>query len=144
MSHFRSSGRDHLAIPGPSVIPDRVLRAMHRGSPNIYGDELSALTSNLLSDLKSLARCTGELAIYISNGHGIWEAALCNTLSRGDRILALTCGRFGHNWVSLAQELGVEVQVLDFGNESPADPAQVEAVLRADTDHRFKALITVQ
>ena len=73
-----SFGRDLLAIPGPSVIPDRVLNAMHRASPNIYEGELLDLTDRILADLKTLAGTMHHAAIYIANGHGAWEAALAN------------------------------------------------------------------
>jgi len=137
-------GRDHMAIPGPSVIPDRVLRAMHRSAPNIYAGPLVELTAGLLTDLKKIARCQGHALIYIGNGHAGWEASLCNTLSRGDRILALITGRFGLGWVQMARRLGIEVETIEFGITEPADPARVQAALEADTGHTFKAVITVQ
>ncbi len=137
-------GRDHLAIPGPSVIPDRVLRAMHRSAPNIYAGPLVELTTGLLSDLKQIARCQGHAVFYIGNGHAGWEASLCNTLSRGDRVLALITGRFSLGWVKMARDLGIEVETIEFGNTEPADPARVQAALEADTTHAFKAVITVQ
>ncbi|MEM9754710.1 MAG: alanine--glyoxylate aminotransferase family protein, partial [Pseudomonadota bacterium] len=72
-----ANGRHHLAIPGPSVMPDRVLQAMHRPAPNIYGGgELEAMTHSIIADLKTVARTTGEVAMYIANGHGAWEAAV--------------------------------------------------------------------
>jgi alanine-glyoxylate transaminase/serine-glyoxylate transaminase/serine-pyruvate transaminase len=137
-------GRDHLAIPGPSVIPDRVLRAMHRSAPNIYAGPLVDLTAGLLSDLKKIARCQGHVVFYIGNGHAGWEASLSNTLSRGDRILALITGRFSLGWVQMARRLGIEVETIEFGGTEPADPARVQAVLDADTKHAFKAVISVQ
>lgn len=137
-------GRDHLAIPGPSVIPDRVLRAMHRSAPNIYSGPLVELTAGLLVDLKQIARCQGHAIFYIGNGHAGWEASLCNTLSRGDRILALITGRFALGWVQMARDLGIEVETIEFGDTEPADPARVQAALEADTTHTFKAVITVQ
>lgn len=137
-------GRDHLAIPGPSVIPDRVLRAMHRSAPNIYAGPLVDLTAGLLSDLKKIARCEGHAVFYIGNGHAGWEASLCNTLSRGDRILALITGRFSLGWVQMARRLGIEVETIEFGDREPADPARVQAALEADVKHAFKAVITVQ
>lgn len=139
-----SSGRAHLAIPGPSIMPDRVLRAMHTAAPNIYEGELIELTKTIFRDLNVVAENSGHAIIYIGNGHATWEASLVNTLSRGDRILALVTGRFGHGWVSTAQALGVDVQVIDFGMQSSADPAQLRAVLEADTDKSIKAVITVQ
>lgn len=137
-------GRDHLAIPGPSVIPDRVLRAMHRSAPNIYAGPLVDLTAGLLRDLKQIAGCQGHALLYIGNGHAGWEASLCNTLSRGDKILALVTGRFGLGWVEMARQLGVEVETIEFGDTQAADPARVQAALEADTQHEFKAVITVQ
>ena len=73
-----SSGQTYLAIPGPSVIPEEVLRSMHRSAPNIYEGELIEITRSLIPDLNYVARSSGNVAIYIANGHGIWEAALSN------------------------------------------------------------------
>ena len=84
-----SNGRTYLAIPGPSVIPDAVLQAMHRASPNIYEGELHDLTRSLIPDLKAVAKTDHNVAIYIGNGHAAWEAALSNVLSRGDTVLVL-------------------------------------------------------
>ena len=137
-------GRDLVAIPGPSVTPDRVLRAMHRSSPNIYAGPIVDLTVGLLSDLKQIAQCEGDAILYIGNGHAGWEASLCNTLSPGDRILVLVTGRFGRGWGQMAQSLGVEVETLEFGETGPVDPAKVQAVLEADSAHTFKAVLTVQ
>ena len=136
-------GRDHLAIPGPSVIPSRVLRAMHRPAPNIYEGELVEIVEKACTDLAALARSSAEPVIYIGNGHAAWEASLVNVLGRGERALALVTGRFGLGWARTARALGIEAEMLDFGAASPADPARVEAVLREDTGHRIKALMTV-
>ncbi len=137
-------GRTLLAIPGPSVIPDRVLAAMHRPSPNIYTGELIEITETLYPDLRRVACTNSDVAIYIANGHGAWEAALRNTLSAGDKILVLATGTFGLGWGELAESLGIEVQLLDFGFQSDADPDQVEEVLRNDKDSNIKAVLTVQ
>ncbi len=137
-------GRTQLAIPGPSVIPDRVLAAMHQPSPNIYTGELIEITETLYPDLKRVARTKSDVAIYIANGHGAWEASLRNTLSAGDKILVLATGTFGLGWGELAKSLGIEVQLLDFGFQSDADPDQVEEVLRNDKDSNIKAVLTVQ
>lgn len=137
-------GRTQLAIPGPSVIPERVLAAMHRPSPNIYEGELIELTASLFPDLKAVARTRSNVAIYISNGHGAWEAALKNTLNRGDKVLVLATGLFGKGWAELAETLELEVQLLDFGMQSDADPGQLEKTLRADIDRKIKAVLTVQ
>ena len=137
-------GPSQLAIPGPSVMPDRVLRAMHRPSPNIYAGELIDLTNTLYPDLKTVARTSHNVAIYIANGHGAWEAAVRNTLNPGDKAVVLSTGRFGAGWAELAQTCGVEVELVDFGMQSDADPNRVEEILRADTENRIKAVLTVQ
>ena len=134
-----ANGHPYLAIPGPSVIPDRVQRAMHRGSPNIYEGGLLELVDSLWPDLRMVAGTTGHVAAYIANGHGGWEAANANLFSRGDKALVLACGQFGHSWAISARQMGVEVEVLDFGKAAPADPGQVEAALRADREGRIKA-----
>ncbi len=127
-----SNGRAYLAIPGPSVLPDRVLAAMMRPSPNIYAGDLVAMVEGIWPDLRELAGTTGQVAAYICNGHGAWEAANSNLFSRGDKALVLATGTFGHGWANTARGLGVDVQVLDFGRSVAADPMQVEAALRAD------------
>ncbi|MGA0539173.1 pyridoxal-phosphate-dependent aminotransferase family protein [Neotabrizicola sp. VNH66] len=135
-------GHPYLAIPGPSVTPDRVQRAMHRTSPNIYEGQLVEMVESLWPDLKRLAGTANHVAAYIGNGHGAWEAANTNMFNRGDKALVLSCGRFGHGWAAHARDMGIEVELLDFGTASPADPARVEAALRADTGHRIKAVLT--
>jgi alanine-glyoxylate transaminase / serine-glyoxylate transaminase / serine-pyruvate transaminase len=137
-----AAGRPYLAIPGPSVIPDRVLRAMHRGSPNIYGGPLLELVAGLWPDLRQLAGTVGHVAMYIGNGHAAWEAANANIFSRGEKALVLAMGQFGLSWAGSARAMGIEVEVLDFGKSSPADPDRIEAVLRADAGHRIKAVLT--
>lgn len=127
-----SFGPEHLAIPGPSAMPDRVLRAMHRPSPNIYAGELPDMLPGLKRDLKAVARTAGEVAIYIGNGHAAWEAALANTSAPGSRILVPTTGLFGHGWGEMARRMGIETTVLEFGKRAPADPDRIEEALRID------------
>ena len=129
-----SNGRPYLAIPGPSVMPDRVLAAMHRAAPNIYTGALHDLTHSLYPDLKSVARTAHNAAIYIGNGHAAWEAALANTLSRGDKVLVLATGSFGISWGVMATALGVQVEVMDFGPEADVDLARVQDRLQGDRD----------
>ena len=138
-----SHGRPYLAIPGPSVVPDRVLQAMHQPAPNIYGGALADTVRSIIADLKTVARTQHQATIYIANGHGVWEAALANVLSRGDRVLVLATGLFGLGWANMAERLGAEVEILDYGNRSDIDLAQAEAVLRADTEGRIKAVMAV-
>lgn len=137
-------GRPYLAIPGPSVMPDRVLRAMHRASPNIYEGELHDKVAEIWPRLRAVARTSQHCAIYIGNGHAAWEAANANLFSRGDKALVLAVGRFGIGWAESARAMGVEVDVLDFGKSTPVDMARLEATLRADTGHKIKALLATQ
>ena len=138
-----SQGRAYLAIPGPSVMPDAVLRAMHRASPNIYEGELHDLTNGLIPDLKAVAMTTHNVAIYIGNGHAAWEAALSNVLSPGDTVLVLATGRFGIGWGEMATGLGAQVQTIDYGTESAIDLAMVEEALTADKAGKIKAVMDV-
>ncbi len=135
------SGRSYLAIPGPSVVPDRVLNAMHRASPNIYEGEIVAITHTLVADLKRLVLTDQHVAIYIANGHGAWEAAISNMFSRGDNALCAATGRFGHGWAEATRRMGVEVEVVDFGMAAPADPERIAAALRADAGHAIRAVL---
>jgi len=137
-----SHGRPYLAIPGPSVVPDRVLAAMHRPSPNIYAGALHDLVDSLIPDLRAVARtAAGHVAIYIGNGHAAWEAANTNIFSRGDRALVLVTGRFGQGWADAAGRLGIAVDTIDFGRRSPADPARLAEALAADTAHTIRAVL---
>jgi len=138
-----SNGLAYLAIPGPSVMPDRVLRAMHRAAPNIYRGGVIDLTAGLIPDLRALARTSGDVAIYIGNGHAAWEAALANVLNPGDHVLVIATGRFGHGWADMARGLGVVVQVLDFGPAASFDPAAVAAALAVDRAHALRAVLCV-
>ena len=137
-----ANGVHYLAIPGPSVMPERVLQAMHRSAPNIYTGELVELTHTLVPQLKAVARTEHHVAMYIANGHGAWEAALSNTLSRGDKVLALATGRFCHGWSEMAMKMGIEVEVMDFGRRAPIDHEAVADRLRQGDD--FKAVLSVQ
>jgi alanine-glyoxylate transaminase/serine-glyoxylate transaminase/serine-pyruvate transaminase len=138
------AGREFLAIPGPTTIPDAVLQAMHRPPLDIYSDDMVQLTESLLGDLGKLFATKGKCYIYIANGHGAWEAVLSNVLSRGDKILVLESGRFALNWGMAAAAMGVEVEVLKGGWRRAVRPAEVEARLRQDKEHHIKAILVVQ
>jgi alanine-glyoxylate transaminase / serine-glyoxylate transaminase / serine-pyruvate transaminase len=137
-------GREFLAIPGPTTVPDEVLRAMHRPAIDIYSGDLVKLTESCLSDLKHIFRTDGHIYIYAANGHGAWEAALCNVLSRGDKVLVCQSGLFAVGWGEMAQVLGVEVEILPGDWRRAVDPAAVEARLKADTAGEIKAVLVVQ
>jgi alanine-glyoxylate transaminase/serine-glyoxylate transaminase/serine-pyruvate transaminase len=138
------AGREFLAIPGPTNMPDDVLRAMHRPALDIYSREMVELTAGLLGDLTKLFATKGQSYIYIANGHGAWEATLSNVLSRGDKVLVLESGRFAINWGAAAAAMGAEVEVLKGDFRRAIRPAEVEARLRQDKTHRIKAVLAVQ
>lgn len=136
-------GRSYLAIPGPSVIPDRVLRAMMRPAPNIYGGPLHEMVEGLIERLRTVARTRHEAVIYIGNGHAGWEAALANVVRPGDRVLVPAAGRFGHGWAATARAMGIEAEVIEHGMGGPIDPGRVEAALRADREGTIRAVLAV-
>src|SRR5271163_4876941 len=138
------AGREFLAIPGPTNMPDEVLRAMHRPALDIYSDEMVQLTDGLLGDLSRLFATKGKSYIYIANGHGAWEAVLSNVLSRGDKVLVLESGRFAIGWGNAAAAMGADVEVLQGDWRRAVRPADVEARLRQDKDHKIKAILVVQ
>jgi alanine-glyoxylate transaminase/serine-glyoxylate transaminase/serine-pyruvate transaminase len=138
-----SQGRQYLAIPGPSVMPDRVLQAMHQPCPNIYEGGLIEMTHSLIPDLKYVAGTMGNAVIYVANGHGAWEAAVSNILAAGDTVLVLATGRFCVGWGEMASSLGVEVETIDFGGQHTIEYDQVRDHLRADTSGRIKAVMAV-
>ena len=109
-------GRPYLAIPGPSVIPDRVLRAMHQGSPNIYEGPLIEMVASLWPDLRAVAGTTGHVAMYIGNGHaGVGGGERQPLLARGQGAGAGRRGSSAYRWANSARAMGIEVEVLDFG-----------------------------
>ena len=136
-----AQGRTYLAIPGPSVIPDAVLSAMHQAAPNIYEGDLVDMTFGMMPDLKRVARTNQHAAFYIANGHGAWEAALSNVIAPGGRILVPATGRFAHGWADMAAGLGAAAEIIDFGRAGPFDPARVHEALVADKAHGIKAVL---
>lgn len=136
-------GPTTLAIPGPSIVPERVLRAMHRAVPNIYSGPLVELTQSLVPDLRAVARTEGHAIFYICNGHGVWEAALANTHARGDLVLIPYTGRFSEGWGKVAEGLGLRAEFLQIPEGVPIDAAAVGARLRADKGHEIKSVLAV-
>ena len=139
-----AAGREFLAIPGPTNMPDEVLRAMHRPALDIYSDQMVELTDSLLRDLSSLFATKGHSYIHIANGHGAWEGALSNVLSRGDKVLVLESGRFAIGWGNTAAAMGADVEVLKGDWRRAIRPAEVEARLKQDKNHEIKAILAVQ
>lgn len=138
----RVPGRNFLFVPGPTNIPDRVQRAMMVAMEDHRSPQFPELTAQVLSGLGKLFKsASGQIVMFPSSGTGAWEAALTNTLSAGDRILAARFGQFSRLWIEMAQKLGFEVQVLDceWGEGVPID--RVAEALRKDTQHRIKAVL---
>ncbi len=138
------AGREFLAIPGPTTMPDEVLQAMHRPALDIYSKQMVELTDGIMADLGRLFATKGKTYIYIANGHGAWEAVLSNVLSRGDKLLVLESGRFAIGWGQAARAMGAEVEVLRGDWRRAVRPAEVEERLRADREHAIKAIVVAQ
>ena len=136
-----AAGRPYLAIPGPSVMPDAVLQAMHQPAPNIYEGDIVTMVQGMVPDLKKVARTDGKVAIYIANGHGAWEASLTNIAGPGDKVLVCVTGRFGHGWADMAEGLGITADKIDFGTKAGIDATRLEEALKADTSHEYKAVL---
>ena len=132
-----TTGRTYLAIPGPSVSPDRVLNAMHRTAPNIYEGEIVDMVRGHDRRSRRVAMTEQHVAIYIANGHGAWEAANCNMFSRGDRALLAATGRFGHGWAECAAAAWASRSTSSI-SAKPARPIpqRIADALRADTAPR--------
>jgi alanine-glyoxylate transaminase/serine-glyoxylate transaminase/serine-pyruvate transaminase len=137
-------GREFLSIPGPTTVPDEVLNAMHRPAVDIYSGPLLETTEICLAGLRRLFRTASQTYIYAANGHGAWEAAMVNILSRGDRVLVLESGLFAAAWGRMAEALGAAVELLPGDWRRAVDPAALEARLRRDEAGAIKAVFTVQ
>jgi alanine-glyoxylate transaminase/serine-glyoxylate transaminase/serine-pyruvate transaminase len=139
-----SNGRIHRALPGPSVIPDQVLQAMQRPAPNIYGGELENITKSILDDIATFAGSVGRVALYISNGHGAWEAAISNLFRKNDFILVISTGVFGKKWGKIAEKLGINVIYLDYGMEKTFEFDDLIKEISKDKKHNIKGVLAVQ
>ena len=137
------SGRHFLQIPGPTNVPDRVLRAIDRATIDHRGPEFAALGRGILSDVRQVFGTTQPVVIYPASGTGAWEAALTNTLSPGDRILIVETGQFAALWQRLAERLGLDVSVLDTDWRRGADPDAIGAALTDDKTHEIRAVCVV-
>ena len=138
------SGREFLAIPGPTNVPEEVLNAMHRPAIEIYSGALIEITTTCLDDLRRVFGTQGRTYIYAANGHGAWEAAVSNVLSAGNKVLALESGRFAIGWGEMASMMGVEVEILHGDNRRAVDPAALERRLSEDAAGEIAAVMVVQ
>jgi alanine-glyoxylate transaminase/serine-glyoxylate transaminase/serine-pyruvate transaminase len=137
------SGRHFLQIPGPTNVPDRILRAIDQPTIDHRGPEFARLTRTILDGLKTIFQTTGPVVIYPASGTGAWEAALVNTLSPGDRVLMFETGHFATLWRTMAGKLSLEVEFVAGDWRSGVDPAAVEEKLLADRAHQLKAVLVV-
>ncbi len=122
-------------------MPDRVLNAMHQPAPNIYTGALLDMMDGLVADLKAVARTRHHVAIYVSNGHGGWEASLVNTTAPGEKVLVLVNGMFGQGWANHAAGLGLDVEIMDFGKNAGWDLARIEMRLRDDPKGEIRNIL---
>ena len=139
---MRMPGRNFLFVPGPTNVPDRVQRAMMVAMEDHRSSKFPELSTSVLNDLKKVFKTTtGQVFIFPSSGTGAWEAALTNTLSPGDKILAARFGQFSHLWIDMAQRLGYDVEVLEveWGEGVPLE--RYEQILRADKGHQIKGVL---
>jgi alanine-glyoxylate transaminase/serine-glyoxylate transaminase/serine-pyruvate transaminase len=137
------SGRHFLQIPGPTNVPDRVLRALDHPTIDHRGPEFARLTLEILDGLKRVFQTSSPIVIYPASGTGAWEAALVNTLSPGDRVLMFETGHFATLWRKMADKLGLVVDFVPGDWRSGADAAIVESKLGADEAHAIKAVLVV-
>jgi alanine-glyoxylate transaminase / serine-glyoxylate transaminase / serine-pyruvate transaminase len=137
------SGRHFLQIPGPSNVPDRVLRAIDMPTMDHRGPDFADLGKTVLSGMQSVFQTSGPVVIYPASGTGAWEAAIVNTLSPGDKVLMAETGQFAALWCAMAKRLRLEVEVIPNDWRHGVDPAEVEARLAADRAHTIKAVMVV-
>ena len=138
-------GRHFLQIPGPTNVPDRVLRAMDSPTMDHRGPDFAKLGKRALEGMKRIVRTeAGQVVIYPASGTGAWEAALVNTLSPGDKLVMFETGHFAWLWDKLARRIGLEPQVIGSDWRRAADPNAIETALRADSAKEIKAVCVVQ
>jgi alanine-glyoxylate transaminase / serine-glyoxylate transaminase / serine-pyruvate transaminase len=136
----RPVGRHFLHIPGPTPLPDRVLRAMDTPIIDHRGPEFARLAKKCLDGIKTIFKTTNPVIIYTATGTGAWEGALVNTLSPGDKVLMVETGQFASLWKKMAEKLGLKTEFITTDWRTGADANQVEARLREDKNHEIKAV----
>src|SRR6185436_6625929 len=139
----RAAGRHYLQIPGPTNVPDRVLRAIDFPTMDHRGPAFASLGKEVLEGMKRVFKTASPVVIYPASGTGAWEAALVNTFSPGDRLLMYETGHFATLWQKMAKRLGLEPEFIAGDWRSGADPQAIESRLREDKEHRIKAVCVV-
>ncbi len=137
------AGRHFLQIPGPTNVPDRILRAMDHPTIDHRGPEFRALADAVLRGIRKIFRTDGPVVVYPASGTGAWEAALVNTLSPGDRVLMCETGHFATLWKRMAERLGLAVDFVPGDWRHAADPGTIERMLGDDAAHRYRAVCVV-
>src|SRR5436189_4277497 len=136
----RPVGRHFLHIPGPTPLPDRILRAMDTPIIDHRGPEFGKLARRALDGIKTIFKTTNPVIIYTATGTGAWEGALVNTLNAGDRVLMVETGQFATLWKKMAEKLGLKPEFIETDWRTGADPKAVEAKLREDKNKEIKAV----
>jgi alanine-glyoxylate transaminase / serine-glyoxylate transaminase / serine-pyruvate transaminase len=136
----RNAGRHFLQIPGPTPVPDRILRAMDTPIIDHRGPDFMKLARRALDGIKTIFKTTNPVIIYTATGTGAWEAALVNTLSAGDRVIMVETGQFATLWKNMAVKLGLKPEFIPTDWRTGADPAVIEAKLKEDKIHEIKAV----
>ncbi|MEL3889699.1 aminotransferase class V-fold PLP-dependent enzyme [Ferrovibrio sp. MS7] len=139
----RKAGRHFLQIPGPTPVPDRILRAMDMPTIDHRGPDFQKLGKRVLDGIKTVFKTASPVIIYPASGTGAWEAALANALSPGDRVLMFETGHFATLWKNMAGKLGLEAEFIASDWRTGADPQAIEARLREDKAHTIKAVCVV-
>src|SRR5258707_10112902 len=138
------SGRQFVQLPGPTNVPERVLRAMSRPTIDHRGPEFGRLGLEVLEGMKEIFQTSGKVVIFPSSGTGAWEAALTNTLSPGDKVLMFEVGQFSALWIQMAAKLGLDVDVVKTDWRHGVDAEAVASKLGDDRDHKYKAVCVVR
>ena len=139
----RKTGRQFFSNPGPTNIPDSVLRAMDRPTIDFMDPEFMAVFKQAVAGLKRVLRTEGEVFLYTASGHGSWEATLTNLFSPGDTLLAVESGWFSEGWTTMAGKFGLKIETVAADWRRGAEPSAVTAALRADTARKIKGVLVV-
>ena len=137
------TGRHFLQIPGPTNVPDRILRAMDQPIIDHRGPEFAELALEIFAGLRTVFKTSGPVVMFPASGTGAWEAAIVNTLSPGDHVLAFETGQFSTLWKNLAERMGVQVEFVPGNWRRGVEPEDVETRLKADRNHAVKAVMVV-
>src|ERR1700690_716229 len=137
------SGRQFVQLPGPTNVPERILRAISRPTIDHRGPEFGILGLEVLDGMKEIFQTSSKVVIYPSSGSGAWEGALTNTLSPGDKVLMFEVGQFSALWIQMAAKLGLDVDVVKTDWRHGVDAEVVASKLGDDRDHKYKAVCVV-